>query len=118
MIGQLIVRCFHAATATHVLHLTTRSYATHKALNEFYDALPDLVDSLAESYMGIHGMIEGLHAQYVKPGTPEQTVADLTDWIEDHRDEILPDDDTCLLNILDEIQALCASTLYKLRFLK
>jgi DNA-binding ferritin-like protein len=118
VIGQLIVRCFHAATAAHVLHLTTRSYATHKALNDFYDAIPGLVDSLAEAYIGIHGIPDGIHAPYIKPGDPTTLIADLADWIEDNRDKAVPSGDTCLLNIVDEIQALCASTLYKLRILK
>ncbi len=118
MVGQFIVKALHARTATHVLHLTTRSYATHKALNEFYDARPDLIDGFAEAYIGIHGMIDNLHAPYVKPTDPVAVVADFADWIEDNRARICPADDTCLLNILDEIQALCAATLYKLRVLK
>ena len=42
MIGELIVRCFHARTNAHILHLQTRSYATHVALNEFYDEIVTL----------------------------------------------------------------------------
>ena len=116
MIGQLIARCLHAATAAHVLHLTTRSYATHKALQDFYEALPDLTDKLAESYMGLNGEIENLHAPYVKPSDPVQLIADFGDWVDAHRDKCC--DDSCLLNIIDEIEALVASTLYKLRFLR
>ena len=29
----------------------TRSYAAHKALNEFYDEIVDLADSFAEAYI-------------------------------------------------------------------
>ena len=47
-IGELILRCFHARTNAHVLHLTTRSFAAHKALNEFYDGVVELADEIAE----------------------------------------------------------------------
>lgn len=116
MIGQLIVRCFHARTAAHVLHLTTRSYATHKALQDFYDGIVPLADALAESYMGLHGALDALHAPYVKPSDPVALIADFGDWVDANRDKC--GDDTCLQNIIDEIEALVASTLYKLRFLR
>ena len=118
MIGQFIVKCLHAATAAHVLHLTTRSYAQHVALGDFYTTLPGLVDRLAESYMGVHGAPQVLHAGYAKPSDAEAVVAELADYIEENRGRLVDKSETCLLNILDEIQALCAQTLYKLRFLK
>ena len=46
MIGEFIILCFHARTNAHVLHLQTRSYAAHKALNEFYDEIVELADRL------------------------------------------------------------------------
>jgi DNA-binding ferritin-like protein len=58
MIAELVMRLFHARTAAHVMHLQTTSYAKHKALNEFYDAIVDFADSIAEGYQGEHGMID------------------------------------------------------------
>ena len=58
MARELILSCFHARTVAHLLHLTTRSYAAHKALNEFYDEIIDLVDSFAEAYQGEYGLID------------------------------------------------------------
>ena len=48
MIGKLIMELFHARTTAHVLHLRSRSYAQHVALNTFYDEIIDLADTLAE----------------------------------------------------------------------
>ena len=45
--GELVMRLFHARTTAHVLHLKSRSYAQHVALNEFYDGVvPPLIPSL------------------------------------------------------------------------
>ena len=38
---------FLARDVTHSVHLNTRSYAKHVALNEFYDAIVDLADKFA-----------------------------------------------------------------------
>ena len=45
------------AVYAHMLHLSTRSYAEHKALDELYTELPGLVDSLVESYQGKYGIV-------------------------------------------------------------
>lgn len=115
--GELILRCFHARTNAHVLHLTTRSYAAHKALNEFYDGLLDLVDSLAESCMGTRGPISFPQIAYEPSESAEDMLADLLADVEEYRDT-LGDKHSHLVNICDEIKALITSTLYKLQFLK
>jgi Family of unknown function (DUF5856) len=57
-VGDFILFLFDARSVAHALHLRTDSHAEHSALNDFYDALPDLVDSLAESYQGLCGVIQ------------------------------------------------------------
>lgn len=118
MIGELVLRCFHARTAAHVLHLQTRSYATHVALQGFYDGLIPLVDSLAEAYQGDYGLIEFPATRYTPAQDGLRLVEGLAEWIEEHRAECCDGDDTYLQNIIDEITALCRSAAYKLRFLK
>lgn len=39
------------------------------------------------------------------------------EWIHDQRYEAIPREESALQNIIDEIEALYMSTLYKLRFL-
>ena len=39
------------------LHLNTNKYSEHIALNDFYDEMIDLVDTLIENYKGIYGNI-------------------------------------------------------------
>ena len=59
-IPDIISELLDAATKIHFLHLSVTgpgSYAQHIALNELYDALPDLVDTIAESWQGVTGEI-------------------------------------------------------------
>lgn len=114
--GEMIMRCFHARTAAHVLHLKTRSYAAHKALNEFYEGIIPLVDDLAEAYQGEYGLIEAYPPKYTPYDDGLALLDDLITWIDDNRDEVC--DETYCQNIIDEIVALIRSTQYKLRFLK
>ncbi len=118
MIAEMIMRCFHSRTVAHVLHLKTRSYAAHKALNEFYDEIVGLTDSLAEAYQGDYGLIDDYPARFRMFPDGLALMDDLSEWIEKNRAEVCDKDDTYLQNIVDEIMALIRSTQYKLRFLK
>ena len=117
MIGEFLLICFHARTNAHVLHLTTRSYAVHKALNEFYDEIVELADSFAEAYIGSYGLIEFPETPY-EPHTDALKLLDEMDEVVDSARDALAKGDTHLMSTLDEITALVASTRYKLRFLK
>lgn len=60
MTGSLVQELMNAATSFHKLHLQVSgpgSFAAHKALNELYDALPGLADTIAEGYQGACEMI-------------------------------------------------------------
>lgn len=116
--GELVMRCFHARTNAHVLHLLTDSFAQHKALNEFYDALIPLVDSFAETYQGDYGRLELPALKYVQVNDPLKLIEGLNEWIATNRAEVCDGDDSYIQNIIDEIAALLHSTTYKLKFLK
>ena len=36
----------------HIFHLQTSSYSQHIALQEYYEGIVDLIDSLVEAYQG------------------------------------------------------------------
>ena len=40
-IGEFFLKLLHAATNGHILHLQTKSYSEHKALQKYYEELPD-----------------------------------------------------------------------------
>jgi len=118
MIGELVMRLFHARTAAHVMHLQTRSYATHKALNDFYDGIVDLADTIAETWQGDYGLIPDFPPRYTPYTEPLKLLEDLGEWIEKHRTECCDEDDSYLQNEIDNVCTLIRQTQYKLKFLK
>lgn len=116
MIGEFIVRCMHARTSAHILHLKTRSYAQHKALKTFYEDLTDLVDRYAEAYQGSFGLIEDFNGRFTMAENGQKLVEGLCDYIEENSDELSAGEES-LENILAEMCELCQSTAYKMRFL-
>ena len=103
---------------THSVHLNTRSYAKHKALQKFYENIVDLADTFAEMYQGRHGLIGGISLQTAKKTTNVvEFLENQLQEIEDCRYDVVDEKDTALQNIIDEIVGLYLSTLYKLKFL-
>lgn len=56
--AALVSLLFAARNQAHYIHLNTRSYAVHKALNDYYSGLVDLADNYAENAQGRYGLIE------------------------------------------------------------
>lgn len=118
MIGELIIKLFHARTNAHILHLKTRSHAQHLALKDFYDGIVDLADTLAEAYQGDYGIIESYPPRYTHFDDGLELMADLSAWIEKNRHSLWDGDDSYLESIVDEIVTCIRQIQYKLRFLK
>jgi hypothetical protein len=109
---------FLARDVTHSVHLNTRSYAKHKALQKFYENIIDLADGFAEAYQGRHGLIGAITLQSSKKTTNvTEFLEDPLEEIEKCRYEVCDKTDTALQNLIDGIVELYLSTLYKLKFL-
>ena len=109
---------FLARDVTHSVHLNTRSYAKHKALQEFYEGIVGLADGFAEAYQGRHGLIGPISLQSAKKtSNVVEFLQNQVAEIEAARYEVCDRKDTPLQNLIDGIVELYLSTLYKLRFL-
>ena len=109
---------FLARDVTHSVHLNTRSYAKHKALNKFYEGIVKLADEFAEAYQGRHGLIGPITLQSAKrTGNVVEFLEDQMAELEKCRYEVCDKTDTPIQNIIDEIIGLYLSTIYKLKFL-
>ena len=111
-VAALIMQLFHARTNAHVLHLRTRSYAAHKALNEFYDDIVGLTDDLAESYQGRYGIQEYPELPYKQESDAVMMLRGLRRYIDENR--MMMCEHSEIQNTIDEIVTLLNSTLYKL----
>ena len=109
---------FLARDVTHSVHLNTRSYAKHKALQKFYENIIDLADRFAEAYQGRHGLIGPISLMSAKKtSNVVEFLQDQLAEIEKYRYDVCEKDDTPIQNLIDGIIELYLSTLYKLRFL-
>ena len=109
---------FLARDVTHSVHLNTRSYSKHKALQKFYENIIDLADNFAEAYQGRNGMIGAITLQSSKKtANVTEFLEDQLEDIEKYRYDICDKTDSALQNLIDEIITLYLSTLYRLKFL-
>ncbi len=109
---------FLARDVTHSVHLNTRSYAKHKALQKFYEDIIDHADAFAEAYNGRHGLIGGISLQsHNKTANVVDFLQNQLDEIEAARYDVVDRKDTSLQQLIDNIVELYLTTLYKLRFL-
>lgn len=109
---------FLARDVAHSVHLNTRSFSKHSALNSFYDDIVDLTDKFAEAYQGRHGLIGPIALLSAKKtGNITEFLQDQLEEIENVRYDVCEKTDSPIQNIIDEIIGLYLSTLYKLKFL-
>ena len=97
----------------HAFHLTTNSYAQHKALQAYYEGIVPLLDSWAEAYMGKYGRLKRVSMNKRYMTDPKKARAYFKSLIARIRLVKLPKD-SYLKNIQDEIIALIRSTMYML----
>jgi hypothetical protein len=111
---------FHSRTQAHVFHLRVKgpgSFAAHKALNEYYDGIVDLIDGLVETYQGKYGLIEFKEVGGLdNNATPENIIKYFTNLCtfldKERKDAKLQD--SWIQNELDNVASLLYETKYKL----
>ena len=120
--GICISKMLALAPATHLLHLNVKgqgSNAQHTALNEFYDALPDAIDAVAEAYQGAAEVIlkcEG--TPVLSLPTVEDLVSLLRTYLADMTalQQEMPYSE--VVSVIDDVKLLFNKLKYKLIFLK
>jgi hypothetical protein len=116
--AQLLGLLFLGRNVAHSVHLNTRSYSKHVALNIFYERIIGAADDFAEAYQGRHGLIGPIVIPAAKKTTNiiEFLQAQL-DEIEKGRYEVCDKNDSSIQQLIDNIIEVYLRTLYKLRFL-
>lgn len=113
-IKNYVQKIFEARQVAHNVHLKTKSYSEHVALNAFYDGLLLLADDFTETFQGQYGLIGDLEVSVKSVDNVIGYLEDFTSSTKSARESIK---ETHLQNILDEILSLTYKTIYKLKFL-
>lgn len=120
MFEKLISTLMSSRDQAHIFHWQTTgpgSFAAHKALNDYYDAIPDMVDALVETYQGKYGIVKGYEPaerfDEYSIDTAIKYFKALSTYVERAYAKI-PKEDTNIINQLESFKDLIYTTIYKL----
>jgi hypothetical protein len=115
--GLFIGTLMQSRNQAHIYHLQTNSFAAHKALQEYYEEIIELVDGLVETYQGRYGILRG----YQMDGNIKEDdnallyFEALSKFVEMIRTKV--PQDSYIQNEIDNVVGLIEGTKYKLKFL-
>lgn len=116
--AQLMGLLFLGRNVAHSVHLNTRSYSKHVALQTFYDNVIDVADAFAEAYQGRNGLIGPITIPAAKKTTNIiEFLQDQLAEIEKGRYDVCDKSDSTLQQLIDNIVELYLTSIYKLKFL-
>lgn len=98
----------------HMAHLVTNSFATHKALQAYYEGIIPLVDAWSEAYIGRYGRFKIRKFSTTNTSkAAKKPIVYFRGLVTKIKKLRLPKD-TYLQSIQDEIMVLLQSTIYML----
>lgn len=116
--GQLMQLLSESNIQSHVWHLQTTLYSQHMALDNYYDSIVGLTDTLLEEYQGLHGVrISGSMDIKIDSSYSESKPAAYFKTLKGKLDEMYKNQYVqpgSLKNVMDEIIGLVAKTEYLL----
>ena len=116
---DLMSKLIHSRDQIHILHLQSKSYSQHIALDGYYSGIVSLIDSLVETYQGkTKTLVTGYKSYSFNENSDPVTYLNLLkEDVENYRKTL----DFTMDNINNQLQLvidLIESTVYKLIFLK
>jgi len=124
MFEKLISTLMASRDQAHIFHWQTTgpgSFAAHKALGKYYDAIPDMVDALVEAQQGKHGILKGYEPAERFNDYSRETATKYFKALASYVDRVyakLPKEDTNIINQVDAFKDLIYTTIYKLENLQ
>jgi hypothetical protein len=119
--GELASLLFHSRTQAHVFHLRTTSYAMHKALNDYYDAIIGIADGIIEAYQGMNGLVTFKSEVSIDNNASTDNVLKYFDMLCTEVDRLRKESSlsaSFLQNEIDNVCKLLYETKYKIKILK
>jgi len=118
MSGTIVQFYLTLRNALKIYHWNTKSYARHKASDEFIEKFDKLTDRFVEVYIGRYGRSAALSKDMnlELPALNEKAVVqyfeEACNWLETKLPKMLKPSDTDLINLRDEILGEIHQTLY------
>ena len=115
---------FHSRTQAHVFHLRVKgpgAYATHKALQKYYEEIIELIDGLVESYQGKNGLIEFQEVEGIDNNASHENIIKYFEKLAAALEKLRTEEslqDTWIQNQIDGVAELIYSTKYNLENLQ
>ena len=110
--GDFVSLLFEIRTNAHIAHLQTKSFAFHKATDELYSDIVGAADAFVEAYQGKFGIITGYKCTNIfEGGDFVAYIQQCMTKIESYRSTL---SSGYLEQLVDNIQELLSTTLYKL----
>jgi len=106
---QLIAELLQSTVEIHKAHFATKSYAQHKAFEDYYTDVVNLVDNLTEMYQSTS--LINIPKASISMIEPKGYLTSLNIYVSKVREQTTIG---ACVNKLDEIEGLILSTLYKL----
>jgi hypothetical protein len=123
-ISKFFSKLFESREMAHIYHLTVKgeqgSHAAHKALQEYYEGILEFIDEMIEVYQGQYGIIDNydiIDTKDTKTKDRLEYFNELVEWVKVEK-KCIKQEDSHLLNIVDEVVALIYKTIYKLKYNK
>ena len=119
--GLFIGTLMQSRNQAHIFHLQATgqgAYAAHKALQDYYESIVDLIDEIVESYQGRYGILTGysMSGQLKEDNGYYMYFQALSQFVEKVRTQC--PQDSYIQNEIDNVVKLIESTKYKLKFLQ
>lgn len=117
-IVELVERVFSTRNLVHFAHWNTKSYASHMALGDLYEAIVDATDDIVENYQGEFGLLTNLECEAccLDKDIIEYILED-AQWVRENQDKIARKS-KAISALVDILVAAYNKALYKLKNLK
>lgn len=115
---DFIALLLHSRTQTHSFHLGVNSYAAHKALQEYYEGIVDIIDTISESYQGKYGLMKFKSVTGLDTDNDVENIISYFEKLAKYVSSKRTGDglkDSFIQNEIDNIEVLIYKTLYKLK---
>ena len=118
-INNFTEKLLQSRDQVHIWHLQTRSYAEHKALDNYYSSILDLFDSFIEKYQGTKNIRISMGKSIIEfkdynPILVKEHFDELRNFFTKEGRTVLTERDRDLHNIMDEMLGLVNETAYLL----